>query len=198
MSKSILILSCCCFFVLFNCKQTRDSQKIAKASIDSTIHKLNVLEDSIQYSWKYMSKNEEDMFFNINRLLQEIEYIPGHDQTVVDSLRKANEKTKQMRYNQESMKESSLIDSYDESTAALVNNVQKFAASVAGLEKHLVAVQLLEEIPQQFQKIYLNRVHYDFHVQDYNKLLNKNKKKLERFNPEYKTLKNKALFQISS
>ena len=198
MNKIWLVVLLCIFTFLFNCKQKKDSNKISKVKLDSTIQKLDVLEDSIAHSWEYMSKNEEDMFFNIGRLLQEIEYIPGHDPIALDTLRKANERIKSMRYSQVTMAESSLIDRYDEATSALINNVQRFAGSVRGIERYQVAVQLMEEIPQQYQKIYLNRVHYDFHVQDYNKLVNKNKKKLEKYNPKYKELKSKPMFQLSS
>jgi hypothetical protein len=198
MNKIYFLTLLCVSFLLYNCKQTKDSGKISKAKVDSTIQHLNTLEDSIANSWQQMSKNEEDMFFNINRLLQEIEYIPGHDKNALDTLRKANERIKSMRYNQATMAESHLIDRYDEATSALINNVQRFAASVTGIEKHQVAVQLMEEIPQQYQKIYLNRVHYDFHIQDYNKLVDKHKKKLEKYDPKYKELRSRPMFQLSS
>jgi hypothetical protein len=196
--KRIFLLLILSALFLANCKQTRDSNKISNSKIDTTIQRLKVIEDSISRSWNYMAKNEEDMFFNINRLLQEIEYIPGHDKVVVDSLRKANERAKTIRYTQETMKNSALIDQYDELSTALVDNVLRFAQSVKGLEKHQVAVELMDEIPQQFQKIYLNRVHYDFHIKDYNQLLNKNKKKLEKRDPAFKEAQPKPMFQLSS
>jgi hypothetical protein len=197
MNRIFLLLILSALF-LANCKQTRDSNKISNSKIDTTIQRLKVIEDSITQSWNYMTKNEEDMFFNINRLLQEIEYIPGHDKDVVDSLKKAAQRAKEIRYTKESMASSELIDKYDELSTALVDNVMRFAQSVKGLEKHQVAVELMDEIPQQFQKIYLNRVHYDFHIKDYNQLLNKNKKKLEKRDPAYKNAQPKPMFQLSS
>jgi hypothetical protein len=193
---SILILLSVLFFS--GCKQTKDSNKISNAKIDSTIQKLRVVEDSITQSWNFMSKNEEEMFFNINRLLQEIEYIPGYDKVVVDSLKKAAQKAKDTRYTQVTMANSSLIDQYDELTNNVVSNVLRFANEVRGIEKHQVAVQLMDEIPQQFQKIYLNRVHYDFHIKDYNNILNKNKKKLEKRDPVFREAKPKPMFQLGS
>lgn len=197
MNKSRIYLLLAIVLFCFNCKQTREGKKVSRVKLDSIAYEVTVLEDSIQNSWQVMTKNEEEMFFNIKRLLQEIEYIPGHDPLPLDTLKKANEATQAMRYNQETMRESALIDRYDEAVSNLVNNARKYSNTVKGIERHQVAVQLLEEIPQQYQKIYLNRVHYDFHIEDYNKLVEKNKKRLEKYNPKYASLESKPMFRLS-
>lgn len=198
MNKSIYYLFLLTILFCFNCKQSKEGTKVSKARLDTVSHQLSILEDSINTSWESMSKNEEEMFFNIKRLLQEIEYIPGHDANALDTLKKASEAAQASRYNQITMKDSPLIDTYDERVANLVDNLRKFSNTVKGIERHQVAVQLLEEIPQQYQKIYLNRVHYDFHIQDYNKLVKENKRKLESYDPKYKELSEKPMFQLSN
>jgi hypothetical protein len=111
---------------LSNCKSGSDSKKDLSSEIDSVKLFHQALRDSIQSSWQAMIEDDNEKIFHIKRLLKEIEYTNRVEQAKHDSLLARADELLKNRYDQETMADSELIDSYDSTTQALINAVGIF------------------------------------------------------------------------
>jgi hypothetical protein len=176
-------------------KNRDEATELKQEKIDSIRNSLNALNDSVALSWNRLEKNYDTIHFTIKRFLDEVSYMKKYDKSEYQSLRNQLEAYKTQTLTREKMSVSDSIDNYDQRTDSLINRVREFGnKKLPEIAKYPLAGQLLEELSDFQQKIYLLRVRHDFHAMDFNKIVEDYKKDIVKSDPQADTLKKVPIF----
>lgn len=162
---------------------------------DSLVQAYVAARDSANVVWNTMEKQEEDMFFNMRRLLDEIRYTDNYNEAELDSLYKLVETLKNYRFTQESIKNDRVIDRYDSATQATTDAVLLFAETHPQFNDYPLMGQLVDEILEARNQVLFRRIRYDEQTIMQNELLEEH----ERLSGiDSLDARKKPLFQISA
>lgn len=155
------------------------------------------LEDSIQKEWSIMIADDDDKHVLMKRLLLEVSYTNNYDKVRFRDLNDQVDQLKAMRYDQKSMSNSALIDSYDSATFDLSDQIFVFARNHPRYDDFPLMSELIDDINGKNNYILMHRIHYDNRVKELNSFKEKNQKKLMATDPEIET-EHMPLFELPS
>ena len=163
---------------------------------DSLIQAYVTAQDSANVIWNTMEKQEENMFFNMRRLLDEIRYTDNYSKAKLDTLYKRVEGLKNYRYTRENIRDDDVIDQYDSATQATTDAVLLYAETHPQFGDYPLMKQLVDEILEARNQVLFRRIRYDEQTIMQNELLEENKLLLSGI--DSLNARKKPLFQISA
>ncbi len=114
-----------------------------------------------------MQSSDDQKIKDIQRLLQEISYIPSHNEAELKRLSNQVEELIKLRYTQDNLN-SEKIDAYDQATDALLTAVFELKRSTKGVEQYTLTEELEKSIREADASVVNYRVLYDVWVKKYN------------------------------
>lgn len=192
--------SCLAVFLLtvavFSCKES-DTKKTEKTTSTSStaVAQLHSLGDSCTKAWDMMISSDDQKIKDLERLLLEISYIPGHNEQELERLSKQVKELPSKRYTPENMT-SHAIDAYDQQTDDLLKQVFTLKNATKGVENYTLTEELETSIREADGLVVNYRVLYDRWVHQYNESLEKILTTTEATDEERKGLKKKLTFAI--
>ncbi|WP_345238223.1 hypothetical protein [Hymenobacter saemangeumensis] len=180
-----------------SCK--RDGSKTATldpASATSVKAQLDVLRDSVEIKWRTMTESDDQKIGVTRLLLQELQKQPGANVAQLQSLTKANNRLKALRYDQQTMASSDLIDRYDAAQDSLLHALYPIAAP-EGAAPTENARNFVEGLQQLDDGVVGFRVQYDRAAKQYNNYLKLHQDKVQSLGGKYSELKPLPLFELS-
>jgi len=182
---AVLVLSQC---------QTGD-KSVDTDELESLKLSYQAINDSIAVSWKLMIEDDDEKLFHLKRLVDEITFTNEYDQGKVDELYLRIEKAKSLRYDQESMQDSGLIDEYDLVIASLINEVSSYASTHPKFENYPLMPELINDIREADNRVLFHRITFDKYAKEYNALIETNKDILSKIDLDLK-FERKPLFEL--
>lgn len=171
--SAILIL-----FSLTKCKNTRKTTINQQQELDSLVSMYHAINDSIDFAWDEMIRDDDEKVLFMKRLLLEVSYTNSYDKIRFDTLNKYIDHLKTMRYNRVSMVDSKLIDEYDSATSSVSAAVIDFAIRHPAYDNSHLMKELVNDIYDKNGMVLIYRIHYDGFVKDREHFIKKNRKKL--------------------
>ncbi|MCK5704842.1 MAG: hypothetical protein KAI29_27010 [Cyclobacteriaceae bacterium] len=182
--------------LMYSCDGGKNTSKSSERS-DSLLSTYLALEDSIQKEWSIMIADDDDKHVLMKRLLLEVSYTNNYDKVRFRDLNDQVDQLKAMRYDQKSMSNSALIDSYDSATFDLSDQIFVFARNHPRYDDFPLMSELIDDINGKNNYILMHRIHYDNRVKELNSFKKKNQKKLMTTDPEIET-EHMPLFELPS
>ncbi len=181
---------------VISCKEntTQKTEKTAPSNNAALAH-LQALGDSCSKAWEMMISADDQKIKDLERLLQEISYIPGHNEQEVERLSKLVKELPSKRYTQETMTSPS-IDAYDQATDETLRQVFDLKRTTKGVENYTLTTELETSIREADGMVVNYRVLYDRWVHKYNESLKKIKTTTEVSDKDREGLKKKLTFEI--
>jgi hypothetical protein len=182
--------------VIFSCKEnsSKRTEKTAPSSHAELTH-LQALDDSCTKAWTMMIGSDDQKIKDLERLLQEISYIPAHNAQELERLSKLVKELPVNRYNMETMT-SPAIDAYDQSTDDILRQVFELKCSTKGVENYTLTAELETSIREADGMVVNYRVLYDRWVHQYNESLEKIQTSTTLSDDDRQGLKKKMTFEI--
>ncbi|MDB5274226.1 MAG: hypothetical protein JWO58_2593 [Chitinophagaceae bacterium] len=158
---------------VFSCKEN-SAKKTEKSgtSDNAALSHLQALGDSCNKAWEMMMSSDDQKIKDLQRLLQEISYIPGHNEQELERLSQQVKELPAKRYTQETMT-SENIDAYDNATDALLKTVFDLKRNTKGIENYTLTGELETSIREADGMVVNYRVLYDSWADKYNASLAK-------------------------
>ncbi|MCK5371822.1 MAG: hypothetical protein KAQ62_24840 [Cyclobacteriaceae bacterium] len=182
--------------LMYSCDGGKNTSKSSERR-DSLLSTYLALEDSIQKEWSIMIADDDDKHVLMKRLLLEVSYTNNYDKVRFRDLNDQVDQLKAMRYDQKSMSNSALIDSYDSATFDLSDQIFVFARNHPRYDDFPLMSELIDDINGKNNYILMHRIHYDNRVKELNSFKEKNQKKLMATDPEIET-EHMPLFELPS
>jgi len=181
---------------VISCKENSDkkTEKAAPSSNAALAH-LQALGDSCSKAWEMMISSDDQKIKDLERLLQEISYIPGHNAQEVERLSQQVKELSGKRYTSENMT-SPAIDAYDQATDEILRQVFDLKRSTKGVENYTLTAELETSIREADGMVVNYRVLYDRWVHKYNESLEKIQTTTEVSDEDRQGLKKKLTFEI--
>lgn len=180
---------------IFSCESGK--QATDRSGADSLLIKYQALIDSVNANWSVMMADDDQKHSLMRRLLLEVSYTNNYDKQKYEELNQKIDALRSMRYDQETMHSSDLIDAYDSATMAVTDEIILFARSHPRYPDFPLMAELIDDINSKNNFILMHRIHYDTWVKELNAFKNQNAQKLLRQDPEME-IEEMPLFQLSS
>lgn len=193
-AATLLVLAGCAA----SCK--RDGAKTAAvdpASAAAVKVQLDVLRDSVDNKWRSMIASDDQKIGTVRLLLRELKTQPRTDQSQLPGLERANARLLRLRYTQQTMASSPLIDQYDAAQDSLLHALYPVAAP-NGQAPTASARDFVEGIQQIDAGVVGYRVQYDRAVKQYNEYLKLHQAELQTLGGKYAGLKPLPLFELQN
>ena len=162
----------------FSCSNKKQTESDAIV-LDSLMTTFTALSDSVDRNWAIMIADDDDKHILMKRLLLEVSYTNNYDKDRFLELTNMVDKLKAIRYDQESMRNSSLIDAYDSATFELADQIILFARSHPRYEDFPLMAELIDDINAKNNYILIHRIHYDNWVKELNSFKQSNQELLK-------------------
>ncbi len=144
-----------------------------------------------------MIADDDDKHVLMKRLLLEVSYTNNYDKEQFGELNDKIDQLKLLRYDQNSMNSSALIDAYDSATFDLSDQIIVFARSHPRYDDFPMMAELADDINGKNNYILMHRIHYDSQVKELNSFKKKNRKKLLKADSDIET-ESMPLFELPS
>ena len=161
------------------------------------LSQYDALTDSVNSSWKIMIDDDDEKHMLLKRLLLEVSYTNNYDKDRFEDLNDLVDELKGMRYDLQSMSNSSMIDAYDSATFDLSDQIIVFAKEHPRYDNFPLMAELVSEINSKNDYILMHRIHFDRSVKELNSFKKSKEKKLLKSDPEIE-LKSYYLFELPS
>jgi len=122
-----------------------------------------------------MIMDDDEKLFHIKRLLDEVTYTGNFDQVAIDSFMGKQSSLVELRYDQETMANSDLIDEYDQLSSELISEVVYLAKNHPDYDKYPLMEELIMDITEADERVIYHRVKYDKYCSDFNALIKSQK-----------------------
>ncbi|MDF2454418.1 MAG: hypothetical protein K0R51_411 [Cytophagaceae bacterium] len=181
---------------VISCKENSEkkTEKSTPSSSAALAH-LQALEDSCSKAWNMMISSDDQKIKDLERLLQEISYIPGHNEQELERLSTLVKELSKKRYTPETMT-SPAIDAYDQATDEALRQVFDLKRNTKGVENYTLTAELETSIREADGMVVNYRVLYDRWVHQYNESLEKIQTTTEVSDEDRQGLKKKLTFEI--
>ncbi|MGF1636745.1 MAG: hypothetical protein ACFCUU_06685 [Cyclobacteriaceae bacterium] len=170
--------------LLWQCKKSKEEIERETVVMDSLVLMYSSLNDSINVSWHRMTNDDDEKLFFLRRLLLEISYTNNYDKTKHSKLLERVDSLATIRYDQQTMSDSDLIDYYDSLSSAVAYEVITFAREHPEFEKYGLMQELINDISEKSGNVLIYRIHYDNYARERNQFIEANKKLLETSMPD--------------
>lgn len=191
---SLPILGIIILSFMFSCANRKQAGSDS-ANADSLLIRYQALRDSVDSNWAVMINDDDNKLFLMSRLLQEVSYTNNYDKAQFEKLNDLLEALREMRYDQQSMQKSSLIDDYDSATFAVSDQIILFARSHPRFSDIPIMAELIADINAKNNYILMHRIHYDNWVKDLNAFQKEHREELINASPE-SSYEDMPLFQL--
>ena len=190
----LLLLFGATLSILWSCENKNPGS--SETENDSLLIKYNALQDSVNHNWAIMIADDDEKLQFMKRLLLEVSYTNNFDKAKFQELNDLVDELKEMRYDQESMTNSSLIDAYDSATFDLSDQIIVFTRTHPRYDDFPLMAELIDDINAKNNYILMHRVHYDSWVKELNSYKKNNSQKLLDGSDELQ-LEAMPLFELS-
>ena len=194
---TFVISSLFLLFMISSCGKQEKKSTLSRNQLDSIAFSLKEIEYSLDTIWENMIEDDNQKIADAKRLLEEITYTNVYNQEQYDSLMQKLVKLQNMRYDEISMENSSLIDDYDSASNKVMNDIISLAASHPDFERYPLMKVLIKDIQEANGRVLKHRINYDFAAKTYNQFIEENKEQLEE-GDSTKQLNKKPLFELAS
>ncbi len=181
---------------VISCKENSEkkTEKSTPSSSAALAH-LQALGDSCSKAWNMMISSDDQKIKDLERLLLEISYIPGHNEQEVKRLSALAKELPTKRYNSETMT-SPAIDAYDLATDELLKQVFELKQNTKGVENYTLTAELESSIREADGILVNYRELYGRWAHQYNDALEKIQTTTEVSDEDRQGLKKKLTFEI--
>jgi hypothetical protein len=193
-----LVRALCLFlFVAAFAACNRTPKPIDPTSAKAAKEQLDVLRDSVDARWTQMMASDDAKIVATSQMLNELERWPAADKQQLRQLATANNRLKQLRYEQLNM-ESAHIDQYDQAQDSLLSALRTLV-SRPGVEPPSTTVQnTLDTIGQYDGQVVGFRVSYDRAAKQFNNYLQLHQAELQSLGGKYSRLTPLPLFELQN
>lgn len=195
-SSTIQLALISLIFLMMFCTSKRETAEKTSA-VNTLALQYTSLQDSVQHAWNLMIADDDDKHLLMHRLLLEVSYTNHYDKEKYKALEEQLIALKAMRYDQNSMAQSSLIDQYDSATFALSDEIISFARSHPRFDDTPMMAELINDINSKNNYILIARIHYDKWAKELNAFVEQNADKLSSQKPALQ-LHRLPLFELPS
>lgn len=150
------------------------SSTLTPTAVDSLKTVFQDLNSELEITWNDMMKDDDEKLANLRRILQEVEYSSNYNRLKLDSLRKGIDELEKVRYDQQTMSDSDLINVYDSMTNQVMGEVTMFTTSLEQFEQYPTMGQLLQEVFEADDRVLRYRIQYDKLAKQYNSFIETN------------------------
>jgi len=185
----LLIVTACAA----SCKHEANKAALNPAATAEVKAQFDQLSDTVAVRWRDMIESDDQKLGITRLLLRELQALPGADSSKLLPLGRANARLKTLRYNQQTMSRSALIDRYDSAQVALLHDLYPVAAP-DGAAPTENARNFVEGIQQLDEGVVGFRVQYDRAATQYNNYLKLHQEQLSSLGGKYATLQPLPLF----
>ncbi len=165
---------------LVSCEKKPTSES---SGADSLMIEYKALTDSVAHNWETMIADDDEKHIFMKRLLLEVSYTNNYDKERFKELTEQVDRLKEMRYDQNTMADSELIDAYDSASWDLTDQIIEFARAHPRFDDVPLMSELINDISGKNNYVLMHRIHYDNWVKELNSFKAKNKEKLIHADP---------------
>ena len=175
--------------VLFSCDKTSKTETSSKeatpvpeskTSTTPLVDEYNLLKSDVDQAWAYLEKVEDDKYFTMNRLLEEVSYNPRHKSSRIKEEKSKIASLKASRLKLEDLENLNNLDLYDLKSDSTVNSLYQLVEETKGMENHPLAEDLLNDLDSLNNNSTISlRSYYGEIADNYNNFIKTNKSKLE-------------------
>ncbi len=193
--KSILLI----FFVaiILGACNKNTSTSLTPTAIDSLKTVFQDINTQLEAAWNTMIQDDDDKLSNLTRLLQEVEYSGDYNRLKLDSLKKDIDQLAAVRYDQQTMSDSDLINLYDSMTTQAMGEVTVFTTRLSQFDQYPLMGQLIQEVFEADDRILRFRIDYDRAAKQYNSFIEEHEPDLPLV-AKQKVLQPKPLFELQN
>jgi len=173
------------------------STSLTPTAIDSLKTVFHDINTELDITWKEMIQDDDEKLHNLTRLLQEVEYSSNYNRLKLDSLKEDIDHLASVRYNQQSMSDSDLINLYDSMTTQVMGEVTLFTTRLEQFEQFPLMGQLLQEVFEADDRVLRYRIEYDKTAKQYNSFIETHDRNLQLV-AKQKGLQPKPLFELQN
>ncbi|WP_324677323.1 hypothetical protein [Hymenobacter sp. GOD-10R] len=177
------------------CKTDRSSKTVDLASPAAAKAQLDVLRDSVDVRWTQMIASDDAKISATRQVLRELANQPGVDRAQLQQLTRANDRLKNVRYNQQTMANSAQIDAYDAAQDSLLHVLYPIAQPTSGQSSELVR-NLTEGIQSSDSEVVGYRLRYDQAAKQFNNYLQVHQEQFSKLGGKYSKLQPLPLFEL--
>ncbi|OUJ74180.1 hypothetical protein [Hymenobacter crusticola] len=177
------------------CKTDRSPKTVDLASPAAAKAQLEVLRDSVDARWTQMIASDDAKISATRQVLRELANQPGIDRTQLQQLTRANDRLKNVRYNQQTMASSAQIDAYDAAQDSLLHVLYPIAQPTGGQQNELIR-NLTEGIQSSDGEVVGYRLRYDQAAKQFNNYLQVHQDQLSKLGGKYSKLQPLPLFEL--
>ena len=162
-------------FLVWGCNpSSRKGGKISAKKLDSLKSHFELLNSDVALNWSVMIEDDDEKLFSMKRLLEEVSYTGAFNEKQFNQLMAELETVKESRYDQETMKNSDLIDDYDSMSNRIITEVIDFAQHHPEYDGYPLMGELINEIMEAQYNVLHHRIRYDRSVDNYNEFVMQN------------------------
>lgn len=193
--KSILLI----FFVaiILGACNKNTSTSLTPTAIDSLKTVFQDINTQLEAAWNTMMQDDDDKLSNLTRILQEVEYSGDYNRLKLDSLKKDIDQLAAVRYDQQTMSDSDLINFYDSMTTQAMGEVTVFTTRLSQFDQYPLMGQLIQEVFEADDRILRFRIDYDRAAKQYNSFIEEHEPDLPLV-AKQKVLQPKPLFELQN
>lgn len=181
---------------MLSCNRSRQTT-FDESGTDSLLIKFRALSDSVDRNWAIMISDDDDKHVLMKRLLLEVSYTNNYNKAKFKELNNLIDELKNMRYDQNTMSNSALIDAYDSATFEVADQIIVFAQNHPRYEDFPLMAELINDINAKNNFILIHRIHYDRWAKALNSFNDTHKDKLVTKNPAIE-IERIPLFELPS
>ena len=165
------------------------------ASATAAKQQLDVLRDSVDTRWAQMIASDDAKITAINQMLNELERWPAADKQQLQLLTQANNRFKNLRYQQLTM-QSPQIDRYDTAQDSLLSVLRAMTSRPDGPAPSTTVLNTLGTIGDYDGQVVGYRVKYDQAAKKFNNYIQLHQAELQSLGGKYKQLTPLPLFEL--
>jgi hypothetical protein len=192
--KSLLVLLS---IVIFTACNKNSSTTLSPTVVDSLKTVFTDINGQLEVAWEDMIKDDDEKLDNLRRILQEVEYSGDYNRLKLDSLKEHIDELQQVRYDQNTMADSDLINFYDSLTTQVMGEVTIFTTRLEQFEQYPTMGQLLQEVFEADDRVLKYRIEYDKSAKEYNAFIEANQDHMQLV-ARQRDLKSKPLFELQN
>lgn len=182
--------------ILVACNKN-SSTTLTPTAVDSLKTVFQDINSEMDTAWNVMMKDDDEKLDNLKRILQEVEYSGNYNRLKLDSLIDQIEALVSIRYDQQSMSDSELINKYDDMTTQVMGNVTDYTTSLEQFEQYPTMGQLLQEVFEADDRVLRYRIDYDRTAKQFNAFIEIHQPDLQLV-AKQKILQPKSLFELQN
>lgn len=197
-SSIFYFLTCFLFLaIISSCEKKGTKGDLSQTEIDSIKLAFEEIQITIDTTWANMVEDDNQKIADAKRLLEEISYTNIYSPVQFDSLKLNLTELQKMRYNNISMENSELIDSYDSASNKIMNDIITLASNHPDYQRYPLMKELIKDIQEANGRVLKHRINYDFAAKSYNQFIEENKEQLRKADST-EEIQKKPLFELAS